>query len=228
MDTAAPREALGIPPAAATRRLFWGVLGGALAAVAGSALAFLRPHPQVEADAGAAVSYRVGGVRHVPAMPAGLDSVQRRLAEAGGRAARSGFFVVRREEGFVAFSDRCTHLGATLRYDASYPGPGCVLIERGIMCTTNLADPRVQTGKRGAFYCPAHGASFRLEDSAPLAGPAPRPLNVLPVRVAHGRVVVNTDPSAERRREGDDAPFVQIYDVSLGGAGKPRVTPTPG
>ena len=61
----------------------------------------------------------------------------------------------------TVFSPLCTHLGCGYRWEA---------------------DQR-------QFYCPCHNSYFAL-DGKVLAGPAPRPLDSLPVKIENGRVLV--------------------------------------
>jgi Rieske Fe-S protein len=62
--------------------------------------------------------------------------------------------------GFVAYSAVCTHLGCTVAYQESY-----------LVCPCH-----------GAVYDPAHQAEV-------LQGPAPRPLQRIPIKVENGRVL---------------------------------------
>ena len=69
-----------------------------------------------------------------------------------------------REESFVAFDQRCTHLS-------------CAVV------------PEVE---RSRFYCPCHNGSFDLETGRPLAGPPRRPLAQIKLEIRDG-VIYATD-----------------------------------
>ncbi len=69
------------------------------------------------------------------------------------------------EDGFVAFSVHCTHLGCPVRW---------------------LPEAEL-------FMCPCHGGVF-YEDGRVASGPPPRPLTRYPVRVRGGAVEVLTSP----------------------------------
>lgn len=65
-------------------------------------------------------------------------------------------------ESFTAFSGICTHLGCSVMFDQD----------------------------RKAFVCPCHRGVFDMKTGAVLAGPPPRSLDPLPVRVDEGGVYV--------------------------------------
>jgi cytochrome b6-f complex iron-sulfur subunit len=67
----------------------------------------------------------------------------------------------RRNEGFVAFSRVCTHLGCLVNYDAI----------------------------QNEMICPCHAARFNLEGNV-LAGPAPSPLERIPIEVESEKILV--------------------------------------
>ncbi len=71
---------------------------------------------------------------------------------------------------FTVFDPRCTHLGCPYRWDA----------------------------EKQQFLCPCHNAIFSV-DGAVLAGPPPRGLDRLPVKVAGGKLLLQPRP---RREEG--------------------------
>jgi cytochrome b6-f complex iron-sulfur subunit len=73
--------------------------------------------------------------------------------------------------GFLAMSRRCTHLGCTVPW---------------------VAD-------QGRFVCPCHASSFDLHGEV-LSAPAPRALDLHPVRIENG--VVKVDVSTTIRRDG--------------------------
>jgi menaquinol-cytochrome c reductase iron-sulfur subunit len=80
-----------------------------------------------------------------------------------GYAGRSAAWVRRDEEEMVAFSMYCTHAGCPVTWS-----PGA-----------------------GMFMCPCHGGVFHRDGSV-AAGPPPRPLEQLPIRIRDGRVELLT------------------------------------
>jgi cytochrome b6-f complex iron-sulfur subunit len=80
------------------------------------------------------------------------------------------FYLARLEDGgFLALSRRCTHLGCTVPWDAG----------------------------QGLFVCPCHASAFDIT-GAVLNPPAPRPLDLHPVRIENGIVKVNTSERIRR------------------------------
>jgi cytochrome b6-f complex iron-sulfur subunit len=93
------------------------------------------------------------------------------------------FSLVRTEPGFLALYQRCTHLG----------------------CITKPWDEEQQV-----FHCTCHGSLFTREGEV-ISGPAPRPLDLFPVEIIEGMVVVDTDPrSAESRDHFDPSQAVKV------------------
>lgn len=84
----------------------------------------------------------------------------------------SGKFYLSRltDGGFLALSRRCTHLGCTV--------------------------PWVE--KEGRFICPCHASSFDLRGEV-LSPPAPRALDLHPVRIENGVVKVDTSTTVTRQ-----------------------------
>ena len=77
-------------------------------------------------------------------------------------AAVKGVWALRREANEVTvYSPICTHLGCGFRWD----------------------------GEEKKFKCPCHGSMFDTEGKV-VGGPAPRPLDRLPVRIENGRLMV--------------------------------------
>ncbi len=69
-------------------------------------------------------------------------------------------WAVRKNEGeIVIYSPLCTHLGCGYRWES----------------------------ERQVFFCPCHASVFNI-DGQVLAGPAPRPLDTLPVKIENGRI----------------------------------------
>lgn len=76
-------------------------------------------------------------------------------------------YVVHTADGLLALSWKCTHLGCTV--------------------------PWIEGEQR--FHCPCHGSIY-LYNGVRIAGPAPRPLDLMPIQVlANGDITVNTNPS---------------------------------
>ncbi len=74
------------------------------------------------------------------------------------------FYLARLEDGgFLAMDRTCTHLGCTVPWDA----------------------------RSACFTCPCHASTFDIT-GAVLAPPAPRPLDLYPVRIENGIVKVDT------------------------------------
>ena len=80
------------------------------------------------------------------------------------------FYLARlKDGGFLALSRRCTHLGCTVPWD-----PG-----------------------QNLFVCPCHASTFAITGEV-LAPPAPRPLDLYPVRIENGIVKVDTGERIKR------------------------------
>ncbi|TAK36676.1 MAG: ubiquinol-cytochrome c reductase iron-sulfur subunit [Chloroflexota bacterium] len=94
------------------------------------------------------------------------------------------FYLSHTPDGFVALYQKCTHLGCTVPWkpeDAS---------------EDDLAN-------KGRFNCPCHGSIFNRY-GVRKAGPAPRPLDIFPVSIVDGKVVVDTDPNKAIQRSAWD------------------------
>ena len=85
------------------------------------------------------------------------------------RVLEGHFYVSRLEDGgFLAMWWRCTHLGCTVPW----------------------------RNDENEFHCPCHGSLFNQKGEV-LGGPAPRPLDLFPMKLVDGNLVVNTgDPIA--------------------------------
>jgi len=80
------------------------------------------------------------------------------------------FYLVRLEDGgFMALHRECTHLGCTVPWVA----------------------------EEGRFICPCHASSFDIHGDVS-GPPAPRPLDLFPVRIENG--IVKVDTTRRRRR----------------------------
>jgi len=92
------------------------------------------------------------------------------------------FSLVHLESGFLVIYQRCTHLG----------------------CITQPWDEDKQ-----AFHCTCHGSLFTREGEV-ISGPAPRPLDLFPIEIVDGEIVVDTNPRhAVRRSHFDESQVVQ-------------------
>jgi cytochrome b6-f complex iron-sulfur subunit len=83
---------------------------------------------------------------------------------------RGRFYLARLEDGgFLALSRACTHLGCTVPWVAA----------------------------EGRFVCPCHASAFTITGEV-LSPPAPRPLDLYPVRIESGIVKVDTRAPVSR------------------------------
>lgn len=91
------------------------------------------------------------------------------------------FYLSRVPDGFLAMWHKCTHLGCTV------PWIGQEKSEDDLAA-------------QGRFNCPCHGSIFNRYGVL-TAGPAPRPLDLFPVSIVDGAVVVDTDVNKVIQRE---------------------------
>ena len=134
----------------ATRRTIRGWIGGGALAAAAigtviTAIRYFEPNVFFEQDSRFAVGrpedIAVGTVLVVPAQKV---------------------YVLRTEQGFIALSAICTHLGCMTRYDA----------------------------EARQIACPCHGSRF-APDGRVTGGPAPRPLHRVAIALERGQLVVD-------------------------------------
>lgn len=85
------------------------------------------------------------------------------------------FYISRLPEGILALYWRCPHLGCTV--------------------------PWIEAERR--FICPCHGSEYEPTGQN-IAGPAPRPMDIMQVEVRDGRLLVNTGAIRERARHSPD------------------------
>jgi len=82
------------------------------------------------------------------------------------------FYISRLDDGgFLALWHRCTHLGCTVPW---------------------------QEGE-GQFHCPCHSSIFTPLGEV-LSGPAPRPMDLFPIEIVDGSIIVDTSKPIERRK----------------------------
>jgi cytochrome b6-f complex iron-sulfur subunit len=82
------------------------------------------------------------------------------------------FYVVRFEDGGVlALWQRCPHLGCSVPWRES----------------------------ENRFSCPCHSSFFNLQGEV-TAGPSPRPMDLFPVRLSDGKLVVDTGQPMQRQK----------------------------
>ncbi|MBI3977532.1 MAG: ubiquinol-cytochrome c reductase iron-sulfur subunit [Chloroflexi bacterium] len=88
------------------------------------------------------------------------------------------FYVSHVPEGFLAFYQKCPHLGCTVPWEP-----------------TQQSEDKVQA--KGRFNCPCHASIYNRYGEI-VAGPAPRPLDLMQVRVEGGKVYVHTGKITQR------------------------------
>jgi cytochrome b6-f complex iron-sulfur subunit len=82
------------------------------------------------------------------------------------------FYLVRHEDGgFIAYWQRCTHLGCSVPYEKE------------------LAE----------FRCPCHGSVFDKQTGEVKGGPAPRPMDIFPIEFIDGEIFVDTGNPQQRK-----------------------------
>lgn len=81
------------------------------------------------------------------------------------------FYLSHLEGGFLALYRKCTHLGCIAYWE----------------------------GENKRFYCPCHAGVFN-EKGEVLAGPPPRPLDLFPVEIVEGEMIVDTGTIVRRSR----------------------------
>ena len=72
-------------------------------------------------------------------------------------------------DGMLALYWKCKHLG----------------------CTVPWKPDEEFLGQQGVFHCPCHGSVY-LRNGQNVAGPAPHPLDLFPIEIAGGKIVVDT------------------------------------
>lgn len=101
------------------------------------------------------------------------------------RDALGKFFIVHTDDGVEALYWKCVHLGCTVPWVSG----------------------------QGQFICPCHGSVYEYNGNR-VSGPAPRPLDAMPVTVNDdGSLTVNTNPSALIVRQQYQPEHATEYDV---------------
>jgi cytochrome b6-f complex iron-sulfur subunit len=85
------------------------------------------------------------------------------------------FYLAHVPEGLLALYWKCTHLG----------------------CTVPWKESDEHQGNRGIFRCPCHGSTY-LRTGENVAGPAPRPLDLMQVELSGNKIVVDTGKITKR------------------------------
>jgi cytochrome b6-f complex iron-sulfur subunit len=88
------------------------------------------------------------------------------------------FYVSRLPDGLLALYRKCTHLG-------------CVVPWKDDEVTED------DVASEGRFHCPCHGSIYNRYGEVK-AGPAPRPLDLFPIEIKNGKVVVDTGNVIQR------------------------------
>lgn len=107
-------------------------------------------------------------------IPVPLDLVPP-VGEAPYRNQGGKFYIINNEDGALALYWKCVHLGCTVPWNES----------------------------EGDFHCPCHGSVYNRFGER-IAGPAPRPLDLFPMKVDGSNVIVNTDPDGAIVRHSYD------------------------
>lgn len=90
------------------------------------------------------------------------------------------FYVSRVPEGFVALYWKCPHLGCTVPWKPDDPSQDKIK-------------------EKGRFNCPCHGSIYDRYGQI-ISGPAPRPLDLFPVEIKDGKLLVSTGPEKAVQR----------------------------
>ena len=138
------------------RRFLVGSLGlfaaGLFAELGGIVLAYLTPDAKAggrRVSCGRASDYAPGEIRLIP---------------------EGRLFIVRREDGFLALSQKCTHLGCLVPWNEA----------------------------RGSFRCPCHGGAYD-RDGLVTGGPPPRPMDLVRLRIVNGELIADTGEIVKRK-----------------------------
>ncbi len=88
------------------------------------------------------------------------------------------FYLSRVDSGFLALSWKCTHLGCVVPFQTDQPS------------LDKLAP-------LGRFNCPCHGGMYDRYGQV-ITGPPPRPLDLYPIKIEQGKILVDTGKTITR------------------------------
>ncbi|MCC6176808.1 MAG: ubiquinol-cytochrome c reductase iron-sulfur subunit [Chloroflexi bacterium] len=89
-------------------------------------------------------------------------------------------YVSRVPEGVLALWWKCPHLGCTVPWKAD--------------------DPSMDSLEaKGRFNCPCHGSIYDRWGNI-ISGPAPRPMDIFPVAIRDGKIMIDTNPTGAKQR----------------------------
>ncbi len=88
------------------------------------------------------------------------------------------FYLSRVESGFLALHRKCTHLGCVVPWLSDDPSEDAL-------------------AAKGRFNCPCHGGIFDRYGVVH-AGPPPRPLDIFPISIERGEIIVDTGTTIHR------------------------------
>jgi Rieske Fe-S protein len=88
------------------------------------------------------------------------------------------FYLSRVDSGFLALSWKCTHLGCVVPFQDDAPS------------LDKLAP-------LGRFNCPCHGGMYDRYGQV-ISGPPPRPLDLYPIKIDAGKILVDTGKTITR------------------------------
>lgn len=93
------------------------------------------------------------------------------------RVREGKFYLSHVPEGLLALYWKCVHLGCTVPWKSDEEFQGTV----------------------GVFHCPCHGSIY-LQNGQNVAGPAPRPLDLMTITLSSGKITVSTGAITQRVR----------------------------
>ena len=88
------------------------------------------------------------------------------------------FYFSRVESGFLALHRKCTHLGCVVPWLPDDPSEDAL-------------------AAKGRFNCPCHGGIFDRYGVVH-AGPPPRPMDIFPISIERGEIIVDTGTTIHR------------------------------
>lgn len=124
--------------------------------------------PRLKAAGGFGTKLSIASVEEARAMPVGTVTY----------FLEHRFYLSRVESGFIAIYRKCTHVGCVVPWRPDDPS------EDGL-------------AEKGRFNCPCHGGIFDRYGIVH-AGPPPRPLDLFPITIERGELVVDTGTTIQR------------------------------